>query len=59
MKEEYTKIYHPSGLEAKVLSSSIQAWLLHGWSDTPFNEETNQLELPLDEGEIKNEQDYS
>lgn len=49
MQEEFTMIYHPSGFEAKVLSSSLQGWLLHGWSDQPFTKNTEELELTFDE----------
>lgn len=32
MREDYVTIYHPSGIESRVLKKSADAWVRNGWS---------------------------
>ena len=50
MREDYVTIYHPSGLESRVLSKSVAAWLRNGWT----TEKASETDLPqVEESEIK------
>jgi len=52
VRKNYVTIYHPSGLESKVLAESIAAWERKGWSTAkPVEEKTH---LPqVEESESK------
>ncbi|TXH57700.1 MAG: hypothetical protein E6Q97_04095 [Desulfurellales bacterium] len=52
MREDYVTIYHPSGIQSRVMSKSVAAWVRNGWTvEEPVSEKTD---LPqVEESESK------